>query len=146
MLLSHSSRVTYFQHWLLRITLKTRKCFFFENDEQHKKPIGKFLLSFSPQLKRQEKLQKSQCFSENEKENCGCFYINNNDCNSVELITNNSKVLTGISPLSANPTKMSNTLKQFVGNLPTTCLIVFLTILWGWRIKNDIKNIIDQVK
>ena len=28
-------------------------------------------------------------------------------------------------PLNANPTKWSNTLKQFVGNLPTNCLIVF---------------------
>ena len=27
--------------------------------------------------------------------------------------------------LSANPTKSSNTLKQFVGNLPTDCLSVF---------------------
>ena len=28
-------------------------------------------------------------------------------------------------PLSANPEKWSNTLKQFVGNLPTNCLSVF---------------------
>ena len=28
-------------------------------------------------------------------------------------------------PLSANPTKWSNTLKQFVGKLPTNCLSVF---------------------
>ena len=28
-------------------------------------------------------------------------------------------------PLSANPTKLSNTLKQFVGNLLTNCLSVF---------------------
>ena len=28
-------------------------------------------------------------------------------------------------PLSANPTKPSNTLKQFIGNLPTNCLSVF---------------------
>ena len=28
-------------------------------------------------------------------------------------------------PLSANPRKWSNTLKQFVGNLPTNCLSVF---------------------
>ena len=27
--------------------------------------------------------------------------------------------------LSANPEKWSNTLKQFVGNLPTNCLSVF---------------------
>ena len=30
-----------------------------------------------------------------------------------------------LNPLSANPTKRSNTLKQFVGNLPTNCLSVF---------------------
>ena len=30
-----------------------------------------------------------------------------------------------ISPLSANPTKWSNTLKQFVGKLSTNCLSVF---------------------
>ena len=28
-------------------------------------------------------------------------------------------------PLSANPTKWSNTLKQFIGNLPTNCFSVF---------------------
>ena len=30
-----------------------------------------------------------------------------------------------VNPLSANPKKWSNTLKQFVGNLPTNCLSVF---------------------
>ena len=30
-----------------------------------------------------------------------------------------------INPLSANPEKWPNTLKQFVGNLPTNCLSVF---------------------
>ena len=30
-----------------------------------------------------------------------------------------------INPLSANPTKWSNTLKQFVNKLPTNCLSVF---------------------
>ena len=37
-------------------------------------------------------------------------------------------------PLSANPTKVSNTLKQFVGccrRIARVCL----TILWGWRLK-----------
>ena len=28
-------------------------------------------------------------------------------------------------PLSANPTKWSNTFKRFIGNLPTNCLSVF---------------------
>ena len=30
-----------------------------------------------------------------------------------------------LNPLSANPTKWSNILKQFVGELPTNCLSVF---------------------
>ena len=30
-----------------------------------------------------------------------------------------------LNPLSANPTRWSNTLKQFVGKLPTNCLSVF---------------------
>ena len=37
-------------------------------------------------------------------------------------------------PLSANPTKWSNTLKQFVGKLLTNCLSV-LNLLWGWSFK-----------
>ena len=32
---------------------------------------------------------------------------------------------TEVNPLSANPTKWSDTLKQFVGNLPTNCLSLF---------------------
>ena len=35
------------------------------------------------------------------------------------------KSLQTINPLSANPTKWSNTLKQFVGKLPANCLSVF---------------------
>ena len=30
-----------------------------------------------------------------------------------------------VNPLSANPTQWSNTLKQFVGSLPTNCFSVF---------------------
>ena len=33
--------------------------------------------------------------------------------------------MTVVNPLKANPTKWSNTLKQFVGNLPTSYLSVF---------------------
>ena len=39
--------------------------------------------------------------------------------------TSTYKHLQTITPSSANPTKWSNTLKQFVGNLPTNCLSVF---------------------
>ena len=35
------------------------------------------------------------------------------------------KKIRDLGPLSANPTKQSNTLKEFVGNLPTNCLSVF---------------------
>ena len=45
------------------------------------------------------------------------------------------------SSLSANPTKWSNTLKQFVANLPTNCLSVFdhfvILALKGLRIKSS---------
>ena len=37
----------------------------------------------------------------------------------------NDDNLQNFSPLSASPTKWSNTLKQFVGNLRTNCLSVF---------------------
>ena len=40
-----------------------------------------------------------------------------------DIILNTS--LEYFNPLGANPTKWSNTLKQFVGNLPTNCLSVF---------------------
>ena len=33
--------------------------------------------------------------------------------------------LVSLNPLSANPTKWSNTLKQFFGKFPTNCLSVF---------------------
>ena len=43
-----------------------------------------------------------------------------------------------INPLNANPTKWSKTLKQFVGNLPTTCLSLFdhFVILVLYRVNN----------
>ena len=36
-----------------------------------------------------------------------------------------NKYLSGVNSLSADFTKWSNTLNQFVGKLPTTCLSVF---------------------
>ena len=41
------------------------------------------------------------------------------------LFHQNLEILIDFNPLSANPTKWSNTLKQFVGFLPTNCLSVF---------------------
>ena len=35
------------------------------------------------------------------------------------------KLTVALNPLSNNPTKWSNTLKQFVANFPTNCLSVF---------------------
>ena len=35
------------------------------------------------------------------------------------------KQIFGFDPLTANPTKRSNTLKQFLGNFPRNCLSVF---------------------
>ena len=41
------------------------------------------------------------------------------------MTQSSSVLIISINPLSANPTKWSNTLQQFVGNLPTNCLSVF---------------------
>ena len=51
--------------------------------------------------------------------------VNNNYNNiwQVNNLTRDTNV--DLNPLSANPEKWSNTLKQIVGNLPTICLIVF---------------------
>ena len=38
-----------------------------------------------------------------------------------ELINNLQIEVSSLNPLNANPEKWSNTLKQFVGNLPTNC-------------------------
>ena len=43
----------------------------------------------------------------------------------VQNGTKSRKAYHIVNPLSANPTKWSNTLKQFVGNLPANCLSVF---------------------
>ena len=41
------------------------------------------------------------------------------------VVTSDSFFQNQLNPLSTNPTKWSNTLKQFVGKLPTNCLSVF---------------------
>ena len=45
--------------------------------------------------------------------------------NSGSLEPVSQKRTTAFNPLSSNPTKWSNTLKQFVGNLPTNCMTLF---------------------
>ena len=46
------------------------------------------------------------------------LYFNLHIVTFVNLLPSNLM----LNPLSANPTKLSNTLKQFVGNSPTNCL------------------------
>ena len=41
------------------------------------------------------------------------------------MVVNRGKCLCHMSPLSTNPTKWPNTLKQIVGKLPTNCLSLF---------------------
>ena len=45
--------------------------------------------------------------------------------NASEILGVRINDLANDNPLSANPTKWSNKLRQFVGNLPTNCLSVF---------------------
>ena len=53
---------------------------------------------------------------------------------SVFYLGNGFQVV-AVNPLSANPTKRSNTFKQFAGNLPTNCLSVFDHFV-GFRLKD----------
>ena len=75
--------------------------------------------------------------------NIEIFHRNSSSIGSLKLLLSSSKMcfaraslyfstqfhtlylLVEINPLSANPTKWSNTLKQFVGSLPTNCLSLF---------------------
>ena len=45
-------------------------------------------------------------------------------CNKFVMFLKNA-FINFLNPLSNNPTKWSNTLKQFVGKLPTNCLSLF---------------------
>ena len=62
----------------------------------------------------------------------------------------NSISIDFINPLSANPTKWSNTLKQFVGNLPTNCVSVFdhfvNLVLKGLRINKGNNDYINTLR
>ena len=49
-----------------------------------------------------------------------------------------------LNPLSANPEKWSNTLKQIVGNLPTICLIEFDHFI-NLALKGLIDHILRQI-
>ena len=47
------------------------------------------------------------------------------DGTDISNILNTFLLIIVLNPLSASPTKWPNTLKQFVGKLPTNCLSVF---------------------
>ena len=59
---------------------------------------------------------------------------------NLDILANNKSKITKLigtsefNPLNPNPTKWSNTLKQFVGRLPTNCLSMFDHFV-GWRLK-----------
>ena len=55
---------------------------------------------------------------------------------NIFLLNNWSEYQNLVNPLSTNPTKWSNTLKQFVGKLPTNCLSVF-----GHFVKLELKGL-----
>ena len=61
------------------------------------------------------------------KENRGCFCEGGRQFDYVLF-------LVSFTPLSANPTKWSNTLKQFVGK-SQLIVSVCLTIFWDWQLK-----------
>ena len=52
----------------------------------------------------------------------------------IHIPIENIWILESFNPLSANPTKWSSTLKQFLGN-NWQIFSVCLTILWGWCLK-----------
>ena len=71
------------------------------------------------------------------------------DTNILIKKTNYNAKITEINPLSANPTKWPNTLKQFVGNLPTNCLSVFRYFpnlaLKGLKTKYSVLKILTKI-
>ena len=56
-----------------------------------------------------------------------CFHCDEWSSESIDSKLINKEIILwpSLNPLSANPTKWSNRLKQFVGKLPTNCLSVF---------------------
>ena len=53
-----------------------------------------------------------------------CCYFNLHSNKHLRALKS-TYIIAKLNPLSAHPTKWSNTLKEFVGNLPTNCLSVF---------------------
>ena len=69
---------------------------------------------------------------------------NKNLKSTFDFEQDNSLSFLDVKPLSANPTKWSNTLKQFLGKMPTNCLSVFdyfvKQALKGLRLPADVKD------
>ena len=67
--------------------------------------------------------------------------------NINDLIKSLKKAFIGLfqwlddNPVSANPIKWSNTLKQFLAS-SRRIVWVCLTILWGWRLEGQIKGLL----
>ena len=79
-----------------------------------------------------------------------CYYSIDENINNlwINFLRSRFKPWTCFNPLSANPTKCSNALKQFVSNLPTNCLnvsdhFVGLVLTWlkkEWQLISLSKN------
>ena len=67
----------------------------------------------------------------------GSYNVNKKGVTKQELSSDREKLI--FNPLSAKLTKWLNTLKQFVGNLPTSCLSVF-----GHFVGLALKGLIDN--
>ena len=61
----------------------------------------------------------------NEKLSEGISNYESFETTFIEVLNKHAPLRKHFKPLSASPSKWSNTLKQFVGNLPTNCLSVF---------------------
>ena len=83
-------------------------------------------------------------------------YLNHRKWNiKINMFSNWTNILHGVhqgsilgpllfNPLSPNPTKWSNTLKQFIGN-SRRIVWVCLTILWDWRLKVKLPSFLIPV-
>ena len=59
-------------------------------------------------------------------------YVNSKDTGTMSIKVTSASLLLTFNPLRANPTKCSNTLKQFVGCC-RQIVWMYLAILWGWH-------------
>ena len=106
--------------FLISVALVSRTC---EIDIERRYPCGWWMISQS----NCETLLGC-CFDYSAKGMKRCFYsgFQKGMVNIFSSVpTGRLKHIVILNSLSANPTKRSNTLKQFVGKLPTNCLSVF---------------------